>query len=61
MIGNCHIFANSLWLATDIWKFPSGFSLTLLAVLSGCRTAFQSISQQLLGKTWQLTSLSLKG
>jgi hypothetical protein len=34
---------------------------TLLAVLSGCPTAFKSISQRLLAKIWQFPSLFSEG
>jgi hypothetical protein len=36
-------------------------SNTLLAVPSGCPTAFESISQRLLAKMWQLPSLLSEG
>jgi hypothetical protein len=46
-------------------QYPLGISqrlfYTLLAVLSGCPTAFKSISQQLSAKTWQFPSLFLEG
>jgi hypothetical protein len=57
----------SYWLFAGIWAFqavPSGISQRLfytLLVLSGCPTAFKSISQQLLAKMWQFPSLFSEG
>jgi hypothetical protein len=57
----------SYWLFAGIWAFqavPSGISQRLfytLLVLSGCPTAFKSISQQLSAKMWQFPSLFSEG
>jgi hypothetical protein len=69
MNRNCHVFANCCWeILPPLLLANNGYlgisqqlSATLLAVLSGCPTAFKSISQQLSAETWQFPSLFSEG
>jgi hypothetical protein len=44
-------------LSNSRWAFPSGFSITFLAVSNGCPADFKSFSQRLSAKTWHFPSL----